>query len=133
MKYLEEKDFIISTILDAVKLKEKIKISPSHKGNFDYVTELDKAVELKIVEDIHNKYPFDNIYGEEYTHDEIKDRTWVIDPIDGTCNMVRGIPIYGTQVALVDNNEIVLSVIYDINSSSVFVPYGTFNWSATYK
>jgi fructose-1,6-bisphosphatase/inositol monophosphatase family enzyme len=43
---------------------------------------------------------------------EITGRTWVIDPIDGTCNFAHGIPTYGIQCCLFDGGEPRMAVIY---------------------
>lgn len=59
--------------------------------------------------------PRDNLIfiSEEYNSAALKrGRTWIIDPIDGTCNLTHGIPTYAVQCALFDQGEIKLSAIY---------------------
>jgi histidinol-phosphatase len=75
------------------------------------VTDADKAVERAIIDAIATKYPSDGVVGEEFGSSGSKDRYWVIDPIDGTKNFVRGVPTWATLIALVENEEVVASVV----------------------
>ena len=75
------------------------------------VTDADKAVERAIIDAIATKYPSDGVVGEEFGTSGSKDRYWVIDPIDGTKNFVRGVPTWATLIALVENEEVVASVV----------------------
>ena len=78
------------------------------------VTDADKSVETAISSAIHGKYPNDGIVGEEFGTSGSRgsrDRYWVIDPIDGTKNFLRGVPTWATLIALVENEEVVASVV----------------------
>jgi histidinol-phosphatase len=75
------------------------------------VTDADRSVEAAITAAINLKYPNDGIVGEEFGTSGNKDRYWVIDPIDGTKNFLRGVPTWATLIALVDNDEVVASVV----------------------
>jgi len=78
------------------------------------VTDADKSVEAAITSAIHVQYPNDGIVGEEFgTSGSLgsKDRYWVIDPIDGTKNFLRGVPTWATLIALVENEKVVASVV----------------------
>jgi histidinol-phosphatase len=75
------------------------------------VTDADKAVERAIIDAIAAQYPSDGIVGEEFGTSGSKDRYWVIDPIDGTKNFLRGVPTWATLIALVENEEVVVSVV----------------------
>jgi len=75
------------------------------------VTDADKAVERAIIDAIASQYPSDGVVGEEFGSNGSKDRYWVIDPIDGTKNFVRGVPTWATLIALVENAEVVASVV----------------------
>jgi histidinol-phosphatase len=78
------------------------------------VTDADKSVETAISSAIHGKYPNDGIVGEEFGTSGSrgsKDRYWVIDPIDGTKNFLRGVPTWATLIALVENENVVASVV----------------------
>jgi len=67
------------------------------------VTDADKAVERIIRAGIAGARPGDSIRGEEYGEAGDSDREWIIDPIDGTTNFLRGSPIWGTLISLAVN------------------------------
>lgn len=72
------------------------------------VTDADKAVERKIREILAEERSADLIIGEEYGRPEsiaANTRYWVIDPIDGTKNFLRGVPIWATLIGLVHRDE----------------------------
>ena len=82
-------------------------------GSYDIVTYSDVEAQESIVSDIRAAFPQDRFYCEESDGNSLTDeRTWVIDPIDGTLSYERGMPIYGTQLALFVGSVPVLSVIY---------------------
>ncbi len=86
----------------AVKKLHKLKVEK--KGSTDYVTEVDRRVEQIIFEDIKSYYPEHNFLGEE-SGEEINNSnvTWILDPIDGTTNFIKGFPHYCISLcALVD-------------------------------
>jgi histidinol-phosphatase len=75
------------------------------------VTDADKAVERAIIDAIAVHYPNDGVVGEEFGSSGGKDRYWIIDPIDGTKNFLRGVPTWATLIALVENEKVVASVV----------------------
>lgn len=81
----------------------------------DIVTEADEAVQETIVERLHEAFPEDAIRGEEDVAgvDGENGRAWVIDPIDGTKNFVHGFPAYCTSIALKEDGEAVVGVVYN--------------------
>jgi myo-inositol-1(or 4)-monophosphatase len=77
-------------------------------GKTDLVTQTDRAAQRRVVEIIREKFPNDAIVGEE--EDALKEvpesgPAWIIDPIDGTSNFVRGLRVWGTSVAAVEDGE----------------------------
>ncbi|WP_458210217.1 inositol monophosphatase family protein [Haladaptatus sp. NG-SE-30] len=77
-------------------------------GKMDYVTEADTRTQRRVIETITDGFPDDTIVGEEEdAAKEIPEKgdCWVIDPIDGTTNFVRGIPLWATSVAAVRDEE----------------------------
>ncbi|WP_285117391.1 inositol monophosphatase family protein [Leifsonia sp. fls2-241-R2A-40a] len=64
------------------------------------VTEADLAVERAIRETLATERPGDGILGEEYGTEGDVTRQWIVDPIDGTANYLRGVPVWGTLIAL---------------------------------
>lgn len=79
------------------------------------VTDADRAVEETIRTAIAAKYPADEIVGEEFGDSrqpsDSLNRYWVIDPIDGTKNFLRGVPTWATLIALVVDGQVVVSVV----------------------
>lgn len=82
------------------------------KGPQDYVSQADRDVETTVIEVLRTAFPADGFLGEE-TGAETGPRQWVIDPIDGTTNFLRGIPYFCTTLALVENEEVVAGWIFD--------------------
>jgi len=74
------------------------------KGDSSPVSEADKAAELVIREHLAARFPEIPVYGEEGGYDGPADSPlrWVVDPIDGTIAFIRGVPLFGTIVALED-------------------------------
>jgi histidinol-phosphatase len=81
------------------------------KADQTLVTEADTSIERAIRERIANVFPDDRVLGEEEggSYDP-SGRVWVIDPIDGTANFARGVPIWATLIALQVDGESVLGV-----------------------
>jgi histidinol-phosphatase len=88
-------------------------VTASAKADGTEVTVADKETERIIRSGIANTFPDDAILGEEEGETEGKKagRKWIIDPIDGTYNYARGIPIFATLLALEVNGEVVLGVV----------------------
>lgn len=83
------------------------------KGDRDFVTNVDIAVEKEVVRQIKEKYPSDCILSEEgSTGAESSDYRWIIDPLDGTHNYIHNIEIFGTSIAVEYKGEVVIGVIY---------------------
>jgi myo-inositol-1(or 4)-monophosphatase len=84
-----------------------------NKGHLDLVTEADKDVEKFLIARLREAFPEDGIFGEE--GGEIKGtsgRIWVIDPIDGTFNFVRGGQNWAISVGLYENRRPTFGVIF---------------------
>ncbi len=95
----------------------------SKKGRNDYVTFVDRNIEETLSVRIKSQYPDHLIVGEE-THEAFGDYegpAWIIDPIDGTTNFVRGIPHFAISIAYCEKNfEPKFSVIYDPMKDELF-------------
>jgi histidinol-phosphatase len=71
------------------------------KPDLTPVTDADRAVEARIRELLAQHRPDDSVLGEEFGGSpEFTGRQWVVDPIDGTKNFVRGVPVWATLIAL---------------------------------
>ncbi|CAN5135376.1 histidinol-phosphatase [soil metagenome] len=75
------------------------------------VTDADQAVERSIRAWIEASRPGDSILGEEYGTQGASSRQWIIDPIDGTANFLRGVPIWGTLIALTVHGVPIVGVV----------------------
>ncbi len=87
--------------------------SVSRKADNSEVTEIDRNTETAITSVLREAFPEFGIYGEEHGTSGPTDAefVWVIDPIDGTTNFVRGVPVWGSLIALVQNSVPVLGVV----------------------
>ena len=80
------------------------------KPDLTPVTDADQAVEEGIRRTLSRVRSRDAITGEEQGATGHSQRRWVVDPIDGTKNFVRGVPVWATLIALVVDEEVVLGV-----------------------
>ena len=79
---------------DAADLDVRLKADATH------VTEADLATERAIRSLLETERPGDGVFGEEYGVTGDSSRQWIIDPIDGTANYLKGIPMWTTLIAL---------------------------------
>jgi len=83
------------------------------KADDSPVTRADKGAEELPRDRIRAACPDDGIVGEEFGEDAgTSGRRWILDPVDGTRSFVRGVPLYGTLVALEEEGRAVLGVIH---------------------
>jgi len=86
-------------------------IEADFKGDLSPVTKADIESEKQIIATIKNQFPSHNFLGEESVKDiQEKDYLWIIDPIDGTKNYLRKIPLFATQIALMKEGELIIGV-----------------------
>ncbi|MGW9629091.1 inositol monophosphatase family protein [Agromyces sp. NPDC055520] len=92
----------LAELADAVSLARfrAIDLEVQTKPDRSPVTEADLAVERAIRERIAAARPDDGILGEEFGVEGDSVRQWIIDPIDGTANFLRGVPVWGTLISL---------------------------------
>ncbi|GLS34732.1 inositol monophosphatase [Mesorhizobium tianshanense] len=91
------------------------------KGHQDLVSEADRNVETFIRQELAAQYPEDGVIGEE--HAALvggSGYTWVIDPIDGTANFLRGIPAWTVVIACVKDGVTVVGVIHEPSTGETF-------------
>jgi histidinol-phosphatase len=87
-------------------------VPTSRKPDRTFVTEADQAIERLLRDRIRNLYPDHGLVGEEYgEEDAAAGIRWYIDPIDGTHNFIRGIPLFGTLLAVEVGGEIQVGVM----------------------
>ncbi len=75
------------------------------------VTDADQAAERALKAHLVSKAPSDALIGEEYGTSGQASRTWIIDPIDGTANFMRGVPVWATLIALAIDGKPTVSVV----------------------
>lgn len=90
------------------------------KGRMDYASEVDADAEKVIVKELKRAYPDYGIFGEEGGVQGERRQMWVIDPLDGTSNYLRGVPHYCVSIALVENGEPTDAVIFDPLRNELF-------------
>jgi myo-inositol-1(or 4)-monophosphatase len=92
-----------------------------YKGFNDLVSYVDKEAEMMIVTRLSTILPEAGFITEEGTNTTRKDTyNWVIDPLDGTTNFVHGIPIFSVSIALMQFEEVLLGVVYEVNLHECF-------------
>jgi myo-inositol-1(or 4)-monophosphatase len=91
------------------------------KGANNFVSYVDKQSEQKIVAGLKKLLPNSGFIAEEGTGGNIETRyQWVIDPLDGTTNFIHGLPPYAISIALMDNSEVIIGVVYEICANECF-------------
>ncbi len=113
-RFAAELEYVKRLATDAaqVALARSARVTPQEKENLSYVTDLDQDLERLIRERLGNAYPDDQLTGEEYeAAGGGGPRRWSIDPIDGTGNLVHGLPLWAVSIGLIDAGEPVLGVI----------------------
>lgn len=81
------------------------------KPDMTPVTDADKGAEEAIRGQLSRSRPRDAVLGEEFGSSGHGARRWIIDPIDGTKNFVRGVPVWATLIALVDEGQPVVGLV----------------------
>lgn len=91
------------------------------KGVADYVTQVDVAVQNFLKEELYKLYPEIQFLGEETGLQQMNtDSYWILDPVDGTTNLIHDYHHSVVSLALCQQNEIVLGIVYDPYHDEVF-------------
>jgi myo-inositol-1(or 4)-monophosphatase len=92
------------------------------KGPQDFVSRADREVESFIRSELAEAFPGDGFLGEETvaSFQGGADRLWIVDPIDGTHNFLRGIPYWNVSIAYVENGVRTLGAVYDPPHDELF-------------
>ena len=83
------------------------------KQRMDFASEVDRLAEAEIIKELRRAYPDHAILAEESGAIGKGPLTWVIDPLDGTHNYLRGIPHFSVSIALLDKGVPVHAVVFD--------------------
>lgn len=119
---------MLETAIKAAKLAgEKLEyyfetiLEHEEKDDKSFVTKADTEADQLIIDLIKEKFPGHQILTEENGEiGESAEYLWVIDPLDGTLNFTRGLPMFSTSIAVVKDNEPIVAVVYNPITNSLF-------------
>lgn len=102
---------------------QRERLTVSHKRAGDFVSEADLASENHLRSVLLGARPGDEWLGEESGASGTSGRRWIVDPLDGTTNFLRGIPHWAISVALEIDGELTVGVVHDPVKSETFAAY----------
>lgn len=107
------------TIKQEVNKLDKTDIE--EKGLHDLVTYVDKKSEKMIVAELGKILPESGFIAEEDASLKKSEKfNWIIDPLDGTTNFIHRVPLYAISIALMDEDEVIMGVVFEINLNECF-------------
>ena len=113
------KNLLLET--DDLFFNEKLRNSVKEKGEADFVTGADIRISEFMHDRLQNAFPDINFMSEESEHTlDVNTSCWILDPIDGTTNFIRGINFCSVSIALWSGNEAKLGVIYNPYTKEMF-------------
>lgn len=104
----------LADLADGITLDrfESSDLKVDSKPDFTPVSDADLAVEEALRTKLADARPTDAVLGEEFGGDvQFSGRQWVIDPIDGTKNFVRGVPVWATLISMLEDGQPVVGVV----------------------
>jgi myo-inositol-1(or 4)-monophosphatase len=106
---------IISYVKEASKFvyDQELKSHISQKGAADYVTAVDLKISNFLKEKLYEITPDIGFMSEEEENAVLPEKRWILDPIDGTTNLIYGYNMSSVSLALYDNGKIVFGVVYN--------------------
>lgn len=123
---LDARERLCRTLLDSageIAMRGYARVGGSRtftmKGPQDFLTETDGEVEDHIRKTIADAFPNDGFLGEEGGGDPSA-RMWVVDPIDGTANFMRGIPHFCISIAFIDGGHVLIGGIANPASGEIY-------------
>ena len=91
------------------------------KGKANFVSYVDKQAEEMIVSGLRQLLPGSGFIAEEGTAGNTDEKyKWIIDPLDGTTNFVHNLPPFAVSIALMDESELIIGVVYEITQDECF-------------
>lgn len=119
---------MLCELIDLVKNTKKLIINVDVssefevKGKADYVTKVDFAVQKFIKEELSKKYPEIQFMGEENDNLnlDLTKPLWILDPIDGTTNLIHDYKMSAVSLALMDEKEPILGIVYNPFTDEIF-------------
>lgn len=118
---MEYKD-IIELVKSTKKIvfDQRLKREINKKGNSDFVTAVDLEISKYLKKELFLIDPTIGFMSEEEKNGEIKAKRWILDPIDGTTNLIYDYNMSSISLALLDNDKIVFGVVYNPFSEETF-------------
>lgn len=103
----------LANVADEISLErfQALDLKVDTKPDRSPVTDADRSVEQALKGILAEQRPTDALIGEEFGNSGAGSRVWIIDPIDGTANFMRGVPVWATLIALAVDGKPVLSVV----------------------
>lgn len=94
----------------------------TEKGLADFVTKVDTSVQTYLKAELYKLYPQIQFMGEEGGNSEIdfSKKVWILDPVDGTTNLIHDFKMSAVSLGLIDNGEPVIGIIYNPFSEELF-------------
>ncbi len=119
---------MLSKVIDAVKQTKRIILDTKKmsevtvKGYGNYVTKIDFEVQSYLKQQLHTLYPSIQFMGEEETSSVVFENAsvWVLDPIDGTSNLIHSLNQSAVSLGLIKNYEPILGVVYNPFTNELF-------------
>ena len=119
---------IYQSVIDLVKSTKEIVFSEEKlsaievKGYADFVTGVDLAVQTYIEGELSKMYPDVQFMGEEGEKStlDFSGKIWILDPIDGTSNLIHHLNMSAVSLALVENNEPIFGVVFNPFTDEIF-------------
>lgn len=91
------------------------------KGKADFVSYVDQQAEKLIVQELRKLLPGSGFITEEGTAISSNEKyKWIIDPLDGTTNFIHGLPPFAVSIALMEDEELIIGVVYEITQDECF-------------
>lgn len=89
-------------------------VKTEFKSDHDVVLEVDRICEAELLQEIQSRYPTHTIFSEEAGRIPGQSNlSWMIDPLDGTNNFAAGIPYFSVSIAILEDDEAVVGVVYE--------------------
>jgi len=102
------------------RFRDTSRLQIESKGLRDFVTEVDREAEDRVIGYLRGRFPDHRVLAEESyakTGDEMKGGgstyRWIVDPLDGTTNFIHGVPVFAVSVALEDDSGLLAAAVYD--------------------
>lgn len=103
-------------LLSQWKRRASLRVRSKNREAVNYVTDVDRGSEARIVAHLQRRFPSDTILGEEGGERRKKSgapRRWIVDPLDGTTNYLHGFPFFAVSIALEVEGDLKVGVVWD--------------------